>query len=161
MKLQVDIQRACTHAAPAGDDMRDWIKAALENQLEEAEVSLRLVDEAEMSALNLRYRDQDTSTNVLSFPADLPAELQHPLLGDIVICPVVVAREAAEQHKTSPQHWAHMLVHGSLHLLGYDHITAADAEIMESLETTILQSLGWPCPYGGHPAPAAEKSATP
>ena len=160
MKLQVDIQNACSDTVPAEDSIRNWIEAALEHQLEQAEISVRLVDETEMSTLNLQYRGKNAATNVLSFPADLPTELQHPLLGDIVICPLVVAREAVEQHKTQAQHWAHMLVHGSLHLLGYDHITTADAEIMESLETTILQSLGWPCPYGEHPGPATAKSAT-
>jgi probable rRNA maturation factor len=160
VKLQLDIQQACREAVPPENDFQNWIETALEHRLEEAEVSLRLVDEAEMNALNLQYRDQDKSTNVLSFPANLPAELQHPLLGDIVICPAVVAREAIEQHKTWQQHWTHMLVHGSLHLLGYDHMEAADAEIMETLETSILQSLGWPCPYGEHACPATDKSAT-
>jgi probable rRNA maturation factor len=158
VKLQLDIQHACADTAPAENDMHNWIEAALEHQLEEAEVSLRLVDETEMSTLNGQYRGQRKPTNVLSFPADLPAELQHPLLGDIVICPQVVAREATEQHKAWQQHWAHILIHGSLHLLGYDHIETADAETMETLETTILQSLGWPCPYGEPDQLVAEKS---
>lgn len=160
MKLQLDIQQACSEAVPLDNELQQWIETTLAHRLEEAEVSLRLVSETEMNALNLQYRDQDKPTNVLSFPADLPAEMQHPLLGDIVICPAVVEREALEQHKALQQHWAHMLVHGSLHLLGYDHIEAADAEVMETLETTILQSLGWPCPYGEHATPATEKSAT-
>ena len=149
MNLQVDIQTACAEPVPDEDDIRRWIGAALEHYRCEAEVSVRLVDEAEMSALNHQYRGKTASTNVLSFPADLPEELQHPLLGDIVICPAVVAREAQEQNKTEQQHWAHMLVHGSLHLLGYDHVDTDQAQEMESLETTILQSLGCPCPYHG------------
>lgn len=159
MNLQVDIQTACAEPVPDEDDIRRWIEAALMQQLSDAEVSLRFVDEIEMSALNFQYRHKNSPTNVLSFPADLPEELQHPLLGDIVACPAVVEREAAQQHKTSRQHWAHMLIHGSLHLLGYDHIDAADAETMESLETSILESLGWPCPYSERPDPVTQRSA--
>ena len=151
MSLQIDIQRACS-ASTAGDrDIENWVAAALAHRCRDAEVSVRLVTEEEMTRLNHQYRGHDSSTNVLSFPADLPADVDHPLLGDIVICTAVVAREAAELGKSEQQHWAHMLVHGSLHLLGYDHIEAPEAELMESLETTILQSLGYPCPYSVKP----------
>ena len=119
MNLEVDIQTACAGPVPEEEDIRRWIAAALSNARRDAvEVSVRLVGEDEMTALNHAYRGKDGSTNVLSFPADLPPGVQHPLLGDIVICPAVVAREALEQNKSEPQHWAHMLVHGSLHLLG-------------------------------------------
>jgi len=148
MNLRVDIQTACSEPVPEEEDIRRWIEATLSPLCEEAEVSVRLVGEREMTELNGNYRSKHQSTNVLSFPADLPEELCHPLLGDIVVCAPVVAREAAEQHKAPAAHWTHMLVHGSLHLLGYDHVDAREAEIMESLETTILQSLGCPCPYG-------------
>ena len=151
VNLQVDIQRACSESTADDEDIESWIAAALEHRRHDAEVSVRLVTEEEMTALNHQYRGRDSSTNVLSFPADLPVDLEHPLLGDIVICPAVVAREAAEQGKSEQQHWAHMLVHGCLHLLGYDHIDPQDAELMESLETTILKSLGCPCPYTGEP----------
>lgn len=151
MNLQIDIQRACSPSAVDDEDMENWIAAALAHRRHDAEVSVRLVTEEEMTLLNHQYRGHDSSTNVLSFPADLPADLQHPLLGDIVICTAVVAREAAEQGKSEQQHWAHMLVHGCLHLLGYDHIDPREAELMESLETTILHSLGYPCPYSGKP----------
>ncbi|MEM0955655.1 MAG: rRNA maturation RNase YbeY [Pseudomonadota bacterium] len=147
MKLQVDIQSASAEPAPDEDDIRAWIAAALTGRKVEAEVSVRLVDEAEMARLNQTYRDKPGSTNVLSFPAALPEDIDHPLLGDIVLCPAVVNREAAEQGKTSAQHWTHMLVHGSLHLLGYDHLEPGEAETMESLETAILAQLGLPCPY--------------
>src|SRR5690606_24067449 len=93
------------------------------------------------------YRHQDKPTNVLSFPADIPAELNLPLLGDLVICAPVVEREAMEQRKTLEAHWAHMVVHGTLHLVGYDHITEPEAEEMESLETKILTGMGFPPPY--------------
>ena len=156
MNLQVDIQSAAAEPVPDEDDIRSWIEAALEHRLDEAEVSVRLVNEPEMAELNARYRDKEGSTNVLSFPADLPADLPCPLLGDIVICASVVEREARQQSKELKAHWAHMLVHGSLHLLGYDHVEDEDARVMESLETTILQSLGCPCPYTA--APAAQES---
>jgi probable rRNA maturation factor len=149
VSLQIDIQRACSTSTVADENIENWIAAALAHRQGDAEVCVRLVTEEEMSRLNHQYRGRDSSTNVLSFPADIPADLEHPLLGDIVICSAVVAREAAEQDKGEQQHWAHMLVHGCLHLLGYDHIDAADAEQMESLETTILQALGYPCPYTG------------
>ena len=147
MNLEVDIQVACDDPAPEQAVMTRWIAAALEGRMDAAEVSVRLVGEDEMTTLNRRYRDKAGSTNVLSFPADLPDDVDCPLLGDIVICPAVVNREAAAQHKTPEQHWSHMLVHGSLHLLGYDHIEPGDATVMESLETDILARLGHPCPY--------------
>src|SRR5690554_8049362 len=96
--------------------------------------------------LNHRYRGKNSPTKVLSFPADLPPELGLPLLGDLVVCADVVAREAAEQGKTPSAHWAHMLVHGTLHLLGYDHINDAEAEVMEALETAIVTALGFAPP---------------
>ena len=148
MKLVVDIQSASSEPGPDEDDIRRWIGAALAGRRDEAEVGVRLVDEPEMTTLNNRYRGKDGSTNVLSFPADLPPGVDHPLLGDIVICPEVVNREAREQDKSAEQHWCHMLVHGSLHLLGYDHVEAEEASRMETLETGILRELGFPCPYG-------------
>ncbi len=100
-----------------------------------------------MTNLNGQFRNKPRPTNVLSFPSDIPAELELPLLGDIVICAPVVRSEAAEQDKTLQAHWAHMTVHGSLHLLGYDHIDDDEAELMEALETRVLAGLGLPCPY--------------
>ena len=159
MNLQVDIQTACAEPVPDEDDICSWIAAALSNHRKDAEVSLRFVSEAEMADLNQRYRDKSGSTNVLSFPADLPAGVELPLLGDIVACPAVVEREARAQDKTLQAHWAHMMVHGSLHLLGYDHIESAEADIMESMETDILQSLGYSDPYTA--AESETKSAAP
>lgn len=100
-----------------------------------------------MAQLNANYRGKDGATNVLSFPADLPAELDLPLLGDIVICAPVVIAEADQQGKTASAHWAHMTVHGTLHLLGYDHVKEEEAEIMEALESAILRQLDYSCPY--------------
>lgn len=149
MSLHVDIQSACDEPVPDEDDIRSWIAAALDGQRPGAdtEISVRLVDEQEMTALNQRYRDKAGSTNVLSFPSDLPAELELPLLGDIVICAAVVRTEAAEQGKGLQAHWAHMTIHGTLHLLGYDHLVEEQATHMEALETAILQRLSYPCPY--------------
>ncbi|NND68637.1 MAG: rRNA maturation RNase YbeY [Halioglobus sp.] len=149
MNLTVDIQTASAEPVPDEKDIRSWVHAALAGRIatDTAEVSVRLVDEPEMTALNETYRDQPGATNVLSFPADLPEGTDAPLLGDIVICAPVVRREAIDQGKTLDAHWAHMTVHGSLHLLGYDHVREDEAEVMEALETRILQQLNYNCPY--------------
>jgi probable rRNA maturation factor len=151
--LQLDIQRACGDSLPDADALQRWVEAALgqAGHAGDAEISLRLVDEAEMAALNARYRGRAGPTNVLSFPCDLPEALNLPLLGDVVICAPVVRREALEQGKSERAHWAHMAVHGTLHLLGYDHVDSVDAEVMEGLETSILEALAFPCPYGNGP----------
>lgn len=148
MALTVDIQRALEQGiyTPADDLIENWVAACLPEG-DEAEVSIRIVENDEMTELNRQYRGQDKTTNVLSFPADLPEELNLPLLGDIVICAGVVAREAEEQGKSAEAHWAHMVIHGVLHLLGYDHIEDAEAEEMETLETSILLGLHYPAPY--------------
>jgi probable rRNA maturation factor len=112
-----------------------------------AELAIRIVDTAEGQALNRDYRGKDYATNVLSFPAELPPGVNLPLIGDLAICAPVVAREAAEQGKKPRDHWAHLTVHGTLHLLGYDHIDEAEAEAMEALETRILAGLGIADPY--------------
>ena len=135
---------------PGAPSVRRWVRAALGDAHAGAELSVRIVDEPEMRALNARYRHQDYATNVLSFPAGLPPDVQVPLLGDIVICAPVVKREAAEQHKAPRAHWAHMVVHGTLHLLGHDHERAREAAAMEALERRILADLKFPDPYQDH-----------
>ena len=149
MKLHVDIQTACSQSVPAAEDIRHWIAAALHGRTtqEQVEVSVRIVDSDEMARLNETYRGKTGATNVLSFPAGLPVELAIPLLGDIVICAPVVRAEAARQGKTEKAHWAHMAVHGTLHLLGFDHIEEEEAAIMEALESSILSELNYACPY--------------
>jgi len=156
--LVVDIQHATAEAVPKDDDIIHWIAATLANETaqrttpEATELSIRLIDREEMTILNKNYRGKSGPTNVLSFPADLPAELNLPLLGDIVICAPVVLEEARLQGKDSTAHWAHMAVHGTLHLLGFDHVVDADAHIMETVETAVLATLGYPCPYANaHP----------
>ncbi len=146
---QIDIEtNTSSQKLPPVAVLESWISAALKSQeLDEAEVSLYIVDEAESQELNSQYRGKDKPTNVLSFPADIPEEVGIPLLGDLVVCAPVVEREAQEQGKTLEAHWAHMLVHGSLHLLGYDHIEDDEADVMEALETEIITGLGFPAPY--------------
>ncbi|WP_325027392.1 rRNA maturation RNase YbeY [Microbulbifer pacificus] len=144
----IDVQRATRQTnLPADDDLARWATAAVGDHRPEAEISLRIVDEGESEALNSQYRGKSKPTNVLSFPADIPEELGLPLLGDLVICAPVVALEAEQQHKALNAHWAHMVVHGTLHLLGYDHIADDEAEIMENLETRIMLQLGFHDPY--------------
>jgi len=147
MNLQVDIQTATTAPAPDEEDIRRWVAAALRNRPEDAEITVRIVDRDEMITLNEAYRGKSGSTNVLSFPAELPEEVKLPLLGDVVICAPEVLKEAAEQNKAPDAHWAHLTVHGTLHLLGYDHLDDAEASAMEALETAVLASLDYPCPY--------------
>jgi probable rRNA maturation factor len=139
--------------------LRKWAKCALsskillrqaaENKFASAEITLRIVDTEEMVELNSTYRHKKGPTNVLSFPFTMPKEVDIavPILGDLVICAEVVNREANEQHKLPEAHWAHMIGHGIFHLLGYDHETDKDAEIMEALETKMLQTLGFDGPY--------------
>lgn len=145
----LDLQIACANSQglPTEADFQQWLEAVLPQFQEVSEVTIRLVDEAESHQLNLTYRGKDKSTNVLSFPFEAPPEIELPLLGDLIICRQVVEQEAVEQEKALFAHWAHMVVHGSLHLLGYDHIVDDEAEEMESIETEIMQSLGYPDPY--------------
>lgn len=150
MSFTVDIQRDSTENTPDDEVLHRAIGAALAlapNAPDAPELSLRIVDRTEMQQLNGTYRGRDYATNVLSFPADLPAHLELSLLGDIAICAPVVIDEARDQGKESAAHWDHMLVHGVLHLLGYDHQTDMDANEMEALETRILAQLGRPDPY--------------
>ena len=135
---------------PAAASFRRWVEAALRGakRRRATELSIRIVDAAEGRSLNRDYRGKDYATNVLSFEADLPPGLKLPLIGDIVICAPVVAREAAEQGKAPREHWAHLTVHGVLHLLGFDHQDDKDAAKMEALEARVLAGLGIPDPYG-------------
>lgn len=147
MAPEVDIQRATEEPGqPSDTDLLRWASLALRNQGDQ-ELTIRLVDSIESQQLNRDYRHQDSPTNVLSFPSDLPPELNIPLLGDLVICVPVVNREAAEQHKNPSDHWAHMVIHGCLHLLGYDHIEEDEAQAMETLERELLAELGIADPY--------------
>ena len=147
MTSTVIIDNCSGEEAPDPDSIQSWVDAAIGDRMEAAELSIRIVSEAEGAELNARYRGKQGATNVLSFAADLPEIVPLPLLGDIVICATVVLKEAQEQGKQVQAHWAHMVVHGTLHLLGYDHLNSADAKQMESIETDILSSLNFPPPY--------------
>ncbi|MEX1033208.1 MAG: rRNA maturation RNase YbeY [Cellvibrionaceae bacterium] len=152
MNLSVDIQVVSDGDDPPDpDSIRCWLRAVLERELPteqgEVEVSVRLVDRDESQRLNRQYRHKNTPTNVLSFPSELPANLPFRHLGDIVACVPVIREEARQQRKSLNAHWAHMMVHGALHLLGYDHIEDSDAEIMEAREINILAQLDIADPY--------------
>ena len=152
MKVQADYQVACETASelPQQADIELWVETALalagyDNT--EAELTVRIVDPAEGRSLNHEFRSKDYATNVLSFPFEAPIEMPIPLLGDLVICAQVVEREADEQQKPLMHHWTHMVIHGTLHLLGYDHIEDDEAEQMERIETEALARLEIPDPY--------------
>lgn len=148
MSIILDLQLASSAAdLPTAAQFQSWLEAAILPFQDEAEVTIRIVDEQESQQLNLQYRGKDKATNVLSFPFQCPPGIELPLLGDLVICAGVVSAEASEQNKPLAAHWAHMVVHGCLHLLGFDHINDADAEQMEVEEIQILQQLGIKNPY--------------
>lgn len=147
MTVTIDLQQAYEGTAPTAAQFEQWATAALTEVEEDCELSVRLVDEDESAELNEAYRNKQGPTNVLSFPFESPVPLTPRLLGDLIICVPVVEREAQQQNKPLQAHWAHMVIHGCLHLLGYDHIEADEAEQMESLEINILQSLNISNPY--------------
>lgn len=150
----IDLQIASENSEhlPSLKQFTLWVQQALTMEAQtsnfpETELTIRIVDEAESHELNLTYRGKDKPTNVLSFPFEVPEGIELPLLGDLVICRQVVEKEAVEQAISLESHWAHLAIHGTLHLLGYDHLTDEEAEEMESLETEIMQSLGYEDPY--------------
>ncbi|PPU41086.1 rRNA maturation RNase YbeY [Xanthomonas arboricola] len=154
VRLDVAVSYALPRAGlPSAVSFRKWVAAALKGRIREADLAVRIVDEKEGCSLNHHYRGKDYATNVLSFPAELPEGLpkgiKMPLLGDLVICAPVVAREAAEQGKSLAAHYAHLTVHGALHLLGWDHEDDKEADAMEQLERDILADLGIDDPYAG------------
>lgn len=147
---QIVVQRAVKNIAiPSTAKFKRWAKEVLQDKMPNAEVTIRIVDKDEITTLNSTYRHKNKPTNVLSFPFELPDDikLDTPILGDIAICAEVIVEEAAEQHKPVETHWAHMVVHGILHLLGYDHVKDEDAEVMEAEEITIMAKLGFNNPY--------------
>jgi probable rRNA maturation factor len=146
MTIDLDVQFVSKNSdIPKEAEFQYWVNAV--PSVEKTSACLRIVDEPEAKSLNKEYRHIDKATNVLSFPAELPLQLNIKFLGDIVICASVVGREAQEQGKQLSEHWAHLLVHGILHLQGYDHQDDADADEMESLEIGILQKLNITNPY--------------
>ena len=153
MELYVDLQVVSENqeSLPELAQIEAWVSAAIvaasDQNRDEAELTVRIVDAAESQALNGQYREKDKPTNVLSFPFQNPPGITLPLLGDLIICKAVVEKEAIEQNKRLTSHWAHMLIHGTLHLLGYDHIDEEEAETMERIETNLMIELGYNDPY--------------
>lgn len=147
MSFDCDIQYEVEGELPTEEQFQNWVTAALNGQVEKGEVCIRVVSPEESQNLNHTYRDKDKATNVLSFPFEVPEGIPLSLLGDLVICADVVAEEATKQKKPLFNHWAHMVVHGCLHLIGFDHINDADAEEMEDLERQILATLNIADPY--------------
>ena len=144
----IEIQCAISaEGVPSSAQLHQWLQLALQERADAAELTLRIVDEAEITALNQRYRGKDGATNVLSFPYQPLPGVDSGLLGDIVICAPVVAREAVAQSKPLEAHWAHITIHGVLHLLGYDHQQAEEAADMERLERQLLEQIGISDPY--------------
>ncbi|TCK06895.1 rRNA maturation RNase YbeY [Marinobacterium mangrovicola] len=142
--LQIDVDNA---DLPSAESVERWVTTALEGRRDRGEICIRIVTPEESQTLNREYRGKDKPTNVLSFPFDVPPGIPMDLLGDLAICADVVAEEAVEQEKSLQDHWAHMVIHGTLHLLGFDHINDDEAEEMEALERDLLARLGIADPY--------------
>lgn len=143
----VDLQIAYEGVVPEEAQFQKWVEAALQEIDDDCELSIRLVAREESAELNTNYRGKDNATNVLSFPFESPIKIEPRLLGDLVVCVPVVEQEAADQNKDKSHHWAHLVIHGCLHLLGYDHVEDDEAEEMESLEINILHTLNIADPY--------------
>lgn len=149
MTIELELQIASdAQTLPHPAQFREWIGNTLDGKYDNVELTIRIVDVEEMTELNETYRKKHGPTNVLSFPADIEADFGIHLLGDIIVCAPVVQQEAADANIDLIAHWAHMVVHGTLHLLGYDHIDSNEADVMEEIETQILTRLGYPAPYG-------------
>lgn len=150
MNHSVDIQIACECPLPVSESqMSEWVTLALSEQSKPAELTLRLVSAEEITDLNKTYRKQDKPTNVLAFPGNVPEhiELDYCFLGDVIVCPAVLASESVEHQKTQEAHWAHIIIHGVLHLLGHDHLEEQDTARMQELEIRLLSKLGFANPY--------------
>ena len=154
MKHNIDIQNALEpdpgsvpEYLPSNEQMESWSNFAMSDLKNVSDMTIRIVDADEIQSLNHAYRQKNQPTNVLSFPAEIPDEINLPLLGDIVICSSVVEKEAEVQQKSLESHWAHMVIHGTLHLLGYDHLNDVEATEMESKEIEILSHFGYSNPY--------------
>jgi len=144
----VEIQTIFTSAGqPDEQQIQLWVDTALEEIERDTEIVVRIVDESESAELNEQYRHKQGATNILSFPVEIPEGIDLNLLGDLVICAPVLEQEALQQNKILAHHWAHIIMHGVLHLLGYDHLDDQQAEKMESKEIALLQKLNIPNPY--------------
>lgn len=156
MQVDLEVQRVSdSPSVPTNEQFLRWVEAALNTSETCRELTIRIVDESEGQQANRDYRGKDYATNILSFPADLPAglpaEVKQTYLGDLLLCLPVVTREATAQGKLEGHHWAHLTIHGVLHLQGFDHVEDSEALEMEKLETRILQAMGIPDPYQSLP----------
>jgi len=148
VSITLDLQIASeSKVLPTKQQFQLWVDTALTPYNKAFELTIRLVEVQESQQLNQQYRGKDKPTNVLSFPFEVPEEIELDLLGDLIICTKVVEQEAKQQHKVLHTHWAHLVIHGCLHLLGYDHINEQDAEEMEKLEVQLLSTLNISDPY--------------
>lgn len=150
MNYLIDIQNASNERLPISEEeLTRLALLALKQEVDQAELTIRLVSPEEMIELNHTYRKQNKTTNVLAFPSNIPKDipLEYPLLGDVIICPQVLQQESKELHKTLEAHWALIVIHGVLHLLGYDHIKEEDAQIMQAIEIKLLTEIGFTNPY--------------
>lgn len=148
--VELDIQHATSSPIPFSDEkLVCWVEAALKEITDPSELTLRLVDADEIQSLNATYRNKNKPTNVLAFPANLPEDVSKtcPLLGDIIVCPWVLEQESQNDAIPLEAHWAHIVIHGVLHLLGYDHIEVQDEQVMQAREIEILATLGFANPY--------------
>ena len=148
MTIELDLQFATKNSSlPNVTKFNSWVESVLKPYNKPFELTIRIVDTEESQALNSQYRGKDSPTNVLSFPFEVPDGVELALIGDLIICADVVEKEAVEQHKALEAHWAHMVIHGCLHLLGFDHIEDDEAQEMETIEIDILAKLGFNNPY--------------
>jgi probable rRNA maturation factor len=149
VNIELELQIAsAAKTLPHPAQVREWVSVALWGRIDTAELTIRIVDESESAELNKQYRGKIGPTNVLSFPYEPYPGIASRLLGDVVLCAPIIEREAVENNKELIAHWAHLVVHGTLHLLGYNHELAEEAVEMESLETAIMLQLGFSPPYG-------------
>lgn len=150
MNYQIDLQIACEQTLPVTEnELRLWVETALQPFKPRAELTLRLVESEEIRNLNNTYRKKDSPTNVLAFPSSITENiiLEYPLLGDIIICPEVLSEESFVQKKSLKAHWAHIVIHGVLHLLDFDHITDEEEAVMQKMEIKLLSQCGFANPY--------------
>lgn len=148
-RRELDVQRIVDIASiPSDTELQSWVELALQDYSPDAEVLIRIVDSDEISALNQQYRHKQGATNILSFPIEIPEGVEGiDLLGDLVVCASVLEQEALSQEKELKNHWAHIIIHGILHLLGYDHVEESDADEMEAKEILMLQKIHINNPY--------------
>ncbi len=150
MTIKIDLQFAIkSKTLPTKNDFKTWVNEACVNRIDNIELCIRIIDEKESARLNKIFRGKDYPTNILSFPyeSDTLSEESTPLIGDLAICAAIIEQEAKTQQTELPAHWAHIVIHGCLHLLGYDHQTEKHAKKMENLEAEILKKIGYDDPY--------------